>query len=50
MAVSNNILVMALETFRILRIDLDHSLEVEGRDGTLSKSYIMLISLYIHRD
>lgn len=36
MAVSNNILVMALETFRILRIDLDHSLEVEGIDGERS--------------
>lgn len=46
MAVSNNILVMALETFRILRIDLDHSLEVEeieitrkASDGKISKVF-----------
>jgi hypothetical protein len=30
MAVSNNILVVALDTFRLLRIDLDNPLEVEG--------------------
>jgi hypothetical protein len=31
MAVANNILVIALSTFRILRIDLDNPLEVEGK-------------------
>lgn len=30
MAVSNNILIVALDTFRLLRIDLDNPLEVEG--------------------
>lgn len=30
MAVSNNILIVALETYRLLRIDLDNPLEVEG--------------------
>lgn len=31
MAVSNNILIVALDTFRLLRIDLDNPLEVEGK-------------------
>lgn len=31
LAVSNNILVMALESSRVLRIDLDNPLEVEGK-------------------
>ena len=31
MAVSNNILIVALDSFRLLRIDLDNPLEVEGR-------------------
>lgn len=30
MAVSNNILIVALDTYRLLRIDLDNPLEVEG--------------------
>jgi hypothetical protein len=32
MAVSNNVLVVALETYRLLRVDLDNPLEVEGKD------------------
>ena len=31
MAVSNNILIAALDNFSLLRIDLDNPLEVEGR-------------------
>lgn len=30
MAVSNNVLVVALETYKLLRVDLDNPLEVEG--------------------
>ncbi|KAI8059195.1 Pep3/Vps18/deep orange family-domain-containing protein [Gongronella butleri] len=33
MAVSNNILVIALDTFRILRIDLDNPLEIARKPG-----------------
>ncbi|KAF7727857.1 hypothetical protein EC973_006970 [Apophysomyces ossiformis] len=46
MAVSNNIMVVALDTFRILRIDLDNALEVEEieitrkpSDGKISKIF-----------
>ncbi|KAG0169863.1 hypothetical protein DFQ28_011330 [Apophysomyces sp. BC1034] len=46
MAVSNNIMVVALDTFRILRIDLDNTLEVEEieitrkpSDGKISKIF-----------
>lgn len=31
MAVSNNVLIVALESYRLLRVDLDNPLEVEGK-------------------
>jgi hypothetical protein len=31
MAVSNNILIVALESSRLLKVDLDNPLEVEGK-------------------
>jgi hypothetical protein len=33
MAVSNNILFMAIDTMHLLRIDLDKAEEVEGKDA-----------------
>lgn len=43
MAVSNNILIVALDTFRLLRIDLDNPLEVEGKKKKIS---VFSINLY----
>lgn len=34
MAVSNNILIVALKSFRLLKVDLDNPLEVEGKCET----------------
>lgn len=46
MAVSNNILIVALESYRLLRVDLDNPLEVEeieisrkSSDGKISKIF-----------
>ncbi|KAI8078651.1 Pep3/Vps18/deep orange family-domain-containing protein [Halteromyces radiatus] len=46
MAVSNNILVIALNTFRILRIDLDNPLEVEDIEITRKPSDGKIIKLF----
>jgi hypothetical protein len=47
MAVSNNILVVALDTYRLLRIDLDNPLEVEGK--IYIYMYIYIYSLRVTR-
>ncbi|CAO3584041.1 unnamed protein product [Absidia cylindrospora] len=46
MAVSNNILVIALSTFRILRIDLDNPLEVEDIEITRKASDGKIVKLF----
>jgi hypothetical protein len=47
MAVSNNILIVALDTFRLLRIDLDNPLEVEGNNNITKLYTLYILNTYI---
>jgi hypothetical protein len=43
MTVENNILAAVLDNFRILRIDLDNPLEVDGKQKILTIDFILII-------
>lgn len=50
MAVSNNVLIVALESYRLLRVDLDNPLEVEGKKKKKEGKAILPLKLIKHRD